>query len=421
MVSGILKRSCGAVVALVFLWGVHAALAEVRPVTVSPTGMTRGGQPYFIRGVGGTDLMSEAAARGANSVRMWGPDGMADTLREADGLGLTVMAGIWLEPECSWFSYSRPADCEKQALRVREILTTHRTAPALLCWGLGNEVEGDGQNTAFWQQLEKLAQLAHEVDPAHPNFTAVAGLSEVKAQAIMAQCPSLDFVGINTYAALGGLRAHLEKWHWTRPWVVTEFGTRGFWECPKTAWGAPIEETPEQKSARFRKGYAAAIAPGGACLGSYAFVWGSKHEATSTWFGLLTEHGDTTPAVDVLQQLWTGKAPANAAPQLALKSTFTSPIAPGAAFTATTEASDPEGDPLTFTWQIRAERGPGRTSRNQEIPPSPEPSVIDLSHGPAAGTAHFYAPTKPGPYRLYVWVRDGHGHASGTNAPFLVK
>jgi endo-1,4-beta-mannosidase len=59
----------------------------------------------------------------------------------------------------------------------------YRNHPALLAWGLGNEVEGDGTNVAFWQQLDRLALLVKELDPAHPTFTAAAGMDAHAATA----------------------------------------------------------------------------------------------------------------------------------------------------------------------------------------------------------------------------------------------
>ncbi len=35
--------------------------------------------------------------------------------------------------------------------------------------------------------------------------------------------------------------------------------------------------------------------------------------------------------------------------------------------------------------------------------------------------AQVKAPTRPGRYRLHVWVSDGNGHAAAANAPFEVK
>ena len=83
--------------------------------------------------------MSELATRGANSIRTWSTDHLIETLDEAQKLGLTVSAGIWLEPECSWFSYSNAEHCARQTERVRKDITQYRNHPALLAWGLGNE------------------------------------------------------------------------------------------------------------------------------------------------------------------------------------------------------------------------------------------------------------------------------------------
>ena len=116
------------------------------PVRVEATGLVRDGKPYFVKGAGGSGSLEKLAARGANSIRTWDTNGLAATLDRAGKLGLTVSAGIWLEHESSWFSYRNPAHCDKQAERVRKQVMLHRDHPALLAWGLGNEVEGDGSN-----------------------------------------------------------------------------------------------------------------------------------------------------------------------------------------------------------------------------------------------------------------------------------
>jgi beta-galactosidase/beta-glucuronidase len=207
----------------------HAA-AEAVPVKIVPgVGITRGGEPYFIKGAAGDKHLDELVATGGNSIRTWTTNGLGPILDAAQQRGLTVCAGIWLEPECHWFSYAKPEHCKRQAERVKKEVLQHRDHPALLFWGIGNEAEGDGNNAAYWKQLEVLAKTVKEIDPAHPTFTAVAGLQPAKVAGIQAHTPSLDFVGINTYGALYGLRDYLAEANWTRPWVVTEYGARGFW------------------------------------------------------------------------------------------------------------------------------------------------------------------------------------------------
>lgn len=389
------------------------------PVTVDAAkGMTRGGQPYFVKGAGGSGNLEQLAARGANSTRTWTTNGLKEILDQAQSLGLTVSAGIWLEPECSWFSYSNPEHCAKQAARVKEEVLLYRDHPALLAWGIGNEVEGDGSNTAFWQQLDRLAKLVKELDPAHPTYTAVAGANEAKVKGLMDHVPHLDFLGVNTYGGVMGLRKHLEKIGWKRPWMLTEWGPRGFWESPKAKSGAPIEQTSSEKAAMIRSAYQTVIRSDGGCLGSYVFLWGWKFEASATWFGLITHEGETTNAADTLQELWSGKEPANRAPDIQpVKGVPPAALTAGSPFEASVQATDPEGDPLTFHWSVLPEP---KSHDGSKAPPMPE-AVAGTIASPSGDRVAVKAPPKPGIYRLHVWVKDGNGHAATANMPFEVK
>ena len=388
------------------------------PVVIRAEGMLRGGKPYFVKGGGGAGCLDQLAARGANSIRTWDTNGLEHTLEKARQLGLTVSAGIWLEPECSWFSYANPDHCARQAERVRKQVTLHRGHPALLAWGLGNEVEGDGTNQAFWMQVDRLAQLVKELDPDHPTFTAVAGMNADKAAGMNAHAPNLDFVGINTYGAVFSLRRHLQEMGWKRPWMLTEWGPRGFWENPKCRSGAPLEQTSSEKAAMIARAYREVIHPSGGCLGSYVFVWGWKFEATATWFGIFTHRGETTAVADALQEVWGGGAPANRAPGIAkMKGVPRMALAPGTRFEASAAAEDVDGDPLAWEWAVLPEsKGHNPGAR----PPMPK-AVADTILETSADTATVRAPAKPGVYRLHVWVRDGRGHAATANMPFEVK
>jgi len=388
------------------------------PVKITASGMLRDGKPYFVKGAGGSGCMQELSARGANSVRTWVTTGLDQILDQAHTLGLTVSAGIWLEPESSWFSYSNPEHCAKQAERVRKEVMLYRNHPALLAWGLGNEVEGDGTNTAFWRQLDMLALLVRQLDPAHPTFTAVAGMGPEKAAGMNAHAPHLDYVGINTYGAVFGLRRHLEHIGWKRPWMLTEWGPRGFWESPKSKSGAPLEQTSSEKAEMMRDAYQKVITPDGGCLGSYVFVWGWKFEATATWFGVFTHEGETTAVADTLQKAWSGNISNNRAPDIGkLGGVPKSTLKPGTRFDASAKAVDPDGDRLQWHWAVL----PEATSHNgHKSPPMPRAvaGALSITTGDKVSVK---APDKPGIYRLHVWVKDGKGHAATANMPFDVR
>jgi len=387
------------------------------PVAVSMQGMRRGGKPYFVHGVGGDKNLKALADRGGNSIRTWSTNGLDAILDEAEKLDLTVSAGIWLENECDWFSYKNPQHCQKQAERVRKEVTTYRNHPALLAWGVGNEAEGDGNNDAYWQQLERLALLVKEIDPLHPTFTAVAGLNPAKAQGLMKFTPSLDYVGVNTYGGVFGLRKHLQNVGWNRPWLLTEWGPRGFWESKKTSYGSPIEQTSSEKAEMMLRAYREVIRPDGGCLGNYAFVWSWKFESSATWFGLYTHEGDTTASVDVLEEVWKGRKAANRAPDITpITGMPTTAINPGQSWQPRVTATDPDGDSLQWQWSILPEMQ-GHQHNGRKMPdPVPDTVIQEQTAAPEVK-----APNKPGIYRLYVWVKDGRGHAATANAPFEVR
>lgn len=395
------------------------AVAEPVPVKIVPgEGITRGGKPYFVKGAAGSDHLDELAATGGNSIRTWTTEGLGGVLDSAQKRSLTVCAGIWLEPECAWFSYANAEHCARQTERVGKVVAELRDHPALLFWGLGNEAEGDGTNVAYWKQLEVLARTVKALDPAHPTFTAVAGLQPAKIAGLNEHTPGLDFIGINTYAALNSLREHLAGNGWKRPWVVTEYGPRGFWESPRASWGAPMEQTSGEKALFIRKAYEAAILPGGDCWGGYVFLWGQKQEATSTWFGIFTDHGESTAIKDVLHELWKGRPPPDCAPDLKplVSNAAKKEIAPGSEFTVEAKASDPDGDTLTWHWTVTPERA-GRDAKGRENPPSSLPDSVVKINGPSAT---FRAPQKPGDYRVHLRVTDDRHRAATANFPFRV-
>jgi hypothetical protein len=401
------------------LLAISRAVAAPVPVTVdAKLGLRRAGEPYFVKGAGGETELARLAARGANSIRTWDTETLEKTLAESARLGLTVSAGIWLENESSWFSYAKPEDCAKQSERVRQQVLKFREHPALLAWGLGNESEGDGTNVKYWQQLERLAVLIKELDPAHPTFTAIAGLRTAAYRGLIQHTPSLDFVGVNTYGGLFSVREFLHKVGWTRPWLVSEWGPQGYWERPKNKSGRPLEQTSAEKAAMIAQAYDQVIAPGSGCMGSYAFVWGWKFEASATWFGLLTHAGETTPVLDVLEEKWAGRKPANFAPVAdAIQGMPSDPLRPGAKHSVHAKATDPEGDALSWTWSVLPEEVHHEPGSKPPMPAAIPNTVIATR----ADEATLQAPAKPGHYRLYVWISDGKGHAATANLPFEVK
>ena len=391
--------------------------------------LLRNGKPFFINGGGGQRHLDVLVACGGNSIRTWGAgalDEMVDgkpLLDRAQELGIAVTVGIWIGHERHGFDYGNAAKVAEQREAVRQTVRKYKNPPAVLLWGLGNEMEGPmstGDNPRIWEELNTLAGIVKEEDPNHPVMTAIASAAETKVKGIVAHYPNLDILGINAYAGASGTGPAVKRSGWTKPFILTEFGTPGHWEVAKTAWGAPIEPSSWEKAASYYATQTGLIeAAPKTCLGSYAFVWGQKQEVTSTWYGMFLESGEKLPSVDGISRAWTGKWPANRSPKIA---SFKFPlkdgkIGAGQEALATVAASDFENDPLQYEWAVFAESKDVKVGGDKESTPPAFPECIT---GKPGAEATVKAPGKPGAYRLFVTVRDGHGGASRDNIPFLV-
>jgi hypothetical protein len=201
---------------------------------------------------------------------------------------------------------------------------------------------------------------------------------------------------------------------------LTEFGPPGAWESAKNAWGAPIELSSTAKAAVYRKSYVEGVAgAAGQCLGSYAFVWGHKQEATATWFGLLLPDGSRLEAVDVLTTLWTGKAVENHCPVIeSLSPRDVGELDPGAEFVAKLVATDSERDTLKVEWYLQADFLTQGVGGDAESAPPVFPEAIIKSN---SIEAKIRMPAGGGGYRLFAMVHDDHGGSAIANIPLFVK
>ena len=400
--------------------------AEAIPVELKQTEagwqLFRGGEPYFIKGAGGDGSLEALAAAGANSLRTWGDDVTPELLDEAHALGLTVTAGIWLGHERHGFDYGDEQQVQAQLDRIRDKVLRFKDHPAILLWGLGNEMEGfdDGDDPKVWKAVNDAAAMIKSLDPHHPVMTVTAFVHGGRIEYVHRQSPAIDIHGVNAYGGAQAVPKFLRDGGATKPFVLTEFGPVGPWEMPKTDWGAPFEQTSAEKAAFYRETYEKGIlAAPGMALGAYAFVWGSKMEATETWFGMFLNDGSRTGAIDVMTEIWSGEQPGNLAP-IAEPVALDGPleVSPGDIVEASTRVSDPEGGDLVVRWALRPESGEYLTGGDFR-PTIPDIDGAIIESG--ASGAKVRMPDEPGPYRLFVYAYDDAGNAATANVPLLVK
>ncbi|MDH5620816.1 MAG: hypothetical protein OEY74_01935 [Gammaproteobacteria bacterium] len=404
----------------------QAVMADAIPVKLEKTErgwqLLRGGEPYFIRGAGGSHSLEELAAAGANSLRTWDADQAGAALDAAHALGLTVTVGIWLGHERHGFDYHDKAQVAEQFERARQVVLQYKDHPALLLWGIGNEMEGfgDGDDPAIWGAVNDIAAMVKELDPNHPTMTVTAEIGGGRINGVHRTCDAIDIHGINSYGGAPSLPGRLQDGGASKPYVVTEFGPVGTWEMPKTAWGAPYEQTSTEKAAFYRQSYEQGIAGArGRALGAYAFLWGHKMEGTETWFGMVLNDGSRLGALDVMTELWSGQAPDDLAPTVEpLRIEGSAELDPGVELTVHAVVADPEGGPVRVRWSLRIESGDYLTGG--DFRPS-LPDIEDAILEGRADGARVRMPEEPGPYRLFLYAYDAAGNAATANVPLLVK
>jgi hypothetical protein len=382
--------------------------------------LMRAGQPYFIQGAGGGASKRLLRELGGNSFRTWSADGIAGELDEAARLGLTVTIGIWLAHKSNDFSYGNRAQVDRQFAAARRAIDLYKDHPALLLWGIGNEMEMQQEsNPAVWESIERIAAYARKVDPRHPTMTVVADFDRNKLAMIGKYCPSIDIIGINSYGSAPSLAERYRKWGGTKPYVVTEFGPPGPWEVEKTSWGAAIEASSTDKGTRYREAYERSVLNQAMSLGSYAFAWGNKQETTATWFGLFLPDGTRLGAVDVLNELWSGQPVAYSAPAIVhLGLVGPDRVRPQSAVHLTLEARSANHGDLTVEWVLQLDpQAKGSGGASEAVPPTFPESVLRSD----ASSADIRMPAGGGAYRVFAYVRDGRGGGAVANVPLLVE
>ena len=387
--------------------------------------LLRNGNPYFVKGAGGSSYPERIAAYGGNSMRTWSTDDAKEVFESAHKNGLTVLLGLDVARERHGFNYDDTVAVRKQLEKIRAEVLKYKDDTSLLAWGIGNELNLQYNNPKVWDAVNDISKMIHALDPNHPTCTVLAGINKELVDHLKKQTTDIDFLSINTYADLTGLPERVRSTGWDGAYMVAEWGPTGHWEVLQTEWKSSIEETSSEKAAVYRSRYENAIEKDKQhCLGSYVFLWGQKQERTPTWYGLFTEKGEETEVMDVMQYLWSGKWPGNKAPHIyslqingkkAMENIY---LTGGTKYNVLAVAADPDNDKLNYRWEILTE--PTKLSEGGDFEARPKP-VTGLMGSNKNGQATINAPTGTGAYRLFVYITDGHNNVATANVPFYIN
>ncbi|NMG75818.1 glycoside hydrolase family 2 TIM barrel-domain containing protein [Aromatoleum diolicum] len=366
---------------------------------------------------GDRSALEKLAAAGAGVVRVYGESDVW-VLDEAQRLGLRVVMGLSV-------GYPRhgiqPSDADAlgtQEEAIRRFVLRHHKHPALLAWGVGNEVEaGADDPLPAWREVNRLAGMIKAIDPAHPTLMVVVD-GGVERLALLAKCcANIDLLGINAYAgAAFTLPQRLRSAGITKPVVIGELGPLGQWQSGRKPWGAPVEPTSSEKAAFFRDVFPF-LRSQPQIVGAFPFLWGWKQEQTETWHGLLLADGSLTAMSDALSTAW-GKPVTEPAPLIRGIGIAADEFAPGQEISAGVDAAAFDGSALRTEWKVLAEATDLRGGSGVETPPAR--IAVPIRHADAA-SVRFIAPQQPGAYRLFITIHDRKGKAATANLPFLVR
>jgi len=386
--------------------------------------------PFYIKGAGLEfgDIPALAKHNG-NSFRTWrtnnGRQSGNEVLDEAQKNGLMVLMGIEVARERHGFDYDDTIAVEEQLERIKKEVIELKDHPALLMWGIGNELNLRSTNPKVWDAVNEISEMIHKVDTNHLTTTSLAGISKEEVDFIKERSPDLDLLSFQIYGKLPELPKMVKESGWHGAYMVTEWGPTGHWEVPKTEWGVPIEENSTLKAAGYLERYKAGIeADSLSCIGSYVFLWGQKQERTPTWYGVFLENGFETESVDVMHYLWNdGTWPENRTPQieeftLDAKTAYESVVLEkGKEYTALVKIHDFDNDTISYKWEVLAESTDLKDGGDFES----RPETINVKRiQNEVGLFRFIAPGS-GQYRLFVYANDGFQHCATANIPFLVK
>ena len=386
--------------------------------------LLRDEKPYFIKGVGGDSSREQLVAAGGNTIRLWGVDPKKTPveLNEDAKLGVTVAMGYWVGHKDNGFKWDNPEAVKNQLEEFKKVVRTYKDCPAVLVWAIGNEMENSYGVPALYQAIEDMAKAAHEIDPNHPTMTVIAEVGGDKVGSVHKFCPSIDIVGINSYAGgpSVGERYLKQAGATPKPYAITEFGPPGQWEYwIRSSFGVLKEMSSNEKAKWYNDTYTKTVlGHPNECVGSFAFLWGNKVEMTATWYGMILPDGSKTPPVDTMQELWSGKKTETPCPVISKIAIAGAEVAPAeSTIKANIEATDPKGGKLTYEWVLCREMSSYEVMEPGADAVPTFPDAI-LKNGEAEVSVKM--PKTDGIYRLYAYVRNETKGASLASLPIKV-
>ena len=211
--------------------------------------LLRGGEPFLVKGAGWGAPIDTVVQAGGNTIRTWGvASNTGDLLDAAHARDMTVLLGLWMKHPENGFDYTDPVAVQEQEDSLVAQAMQFKDHPALLGWGVGNEVEILDDSGPVWRAIGSLATALKKIDPNHPTVAVTAEIERARAAAG-------DLLPRHRHLGHQRLRRTLPP-ATDRPRLRGPLPghrvRRRTWEVPLTSWNAPFEPTSTQKAASSR-------------------------------------------------------------------------------------------------------------------------------------------------------------------------
>lgn len=389
------------------------------------------GNPFYIKGAGlELGSIKSLADYGGNAFRTWrvdnGEKSGLEILDEAQRYGLMVCMGLDVARERHGFDYSDKQAVAQQLVAIEQDILALKDHPALLMWGIGNELNLRHSNPKVWNAVDDISKMIHRLDPNHPTTTMLAGAEPEVIKLVVARCPDLDLLSFQLYGEIDQLPDYLSQSGFSGAYTVSEWGATGHWESACTDWDRPFEANSSVKAGCYQQRYIDYIAADRRqCLGSFVFLWGQKQERTPTWYGVFLEQGQHTESAQVMGTLWTSQAPEQPVARLlsldieGLQAPASIYLTEQKNYAARVTVDYQQPETLSYHWELLKEVDKKLESDGGDFEPRPE-TVWHQRGDSSLDRVEFPAPA-PGEYRLFVLVVDSHGGAATANLPVLVE
>jgi Glycosyl hydrolases family 2, TIM barrel domain len=389
------------------------------------------GEPFIVKGMTfGYDAdvdnydsyFKDLKSLGVNTIRTWATGENTPALLDAaHAHGMKVMVGIWMrhgrpgmEDDDSFDYLTDTQGKEDQYNNAIAVVNQYKDHPAVLTWGIGNEVylnmATDEEKLVYSKLLERICSDIKAIDANHPITSIEAWTFGMDWWS--KYVPSIDIYGLNSYGAGANFLAEeMQKRNIDKPYIVTEFGVTGEWDVTEDKNGVKIEPSDAEKYEAIANGYTNWINNKANCLGVYVFHYSDGKDFGGVW--LMTHfRGKYRPQYWAVRKAFTGNDPLNYVPEITELQLTETPIDSKTWVPVTLSATDKENEDLEITFGYNHRVG-SRRYRNQ---------ILALNQrGNATDGYEIELPEVNGAIKVYAFVTDTYANVGIASTSMKVK